>query len=64
MRKRKGQRLRPRHNRGEAALLLVPMVLGDIGKAKNAYDAAKVQFKDNAQAIAALAGLAKEMNIP
>ncbi len=38
-------------------------VLGEGGKAKLAYDTAKTRFKDNPQAIAALDGLAKEMNI-
>ena len=38
-------------------------VLGEAEKAKSAYDTAKTQFRDNAQALAALDGLAKEMNI-
>ena len=38
-------------------------VLGEAEKAKSAYDTAKTQFKDNAQALATLDGLAKEMNI-
>lgn len=38
-------------------------VLGEAEKAKLAYDTAKAQFKDNPQAIAALDGIAKEMNI-
>ena len=38
-------------------------VLGEAAKAKLAYDTAKAQFKDNTKAIAALDGIAKEMNI-
>ena len=39
-------------------------VLGERDKARAAYDAAKARFTDNQQALAALDGLAKEMNIP
>jgi cytochrome c-type biogenesis protein CcmH len=38
-------------------------VLGEADKARIAYDTAKARFKDNPQAMAALDGLAKEMNI-
>lgn len=39
-------------------------VLGEAERAKAAYDTAKTQFRDNPDALAALDGLAKEMNIP
>ncbi len=39
-------------------------VLGETDRAKAAYDTAKTQFRDNPDALAALDGLAKEMNIP
>ena len=39
-------------------------VLGERDKARAAYDTAKARFTDNQQALAALDGLAKEMNIP
>lgn len=39
-------------------------VLGEGERARLAYAAAKAQFKDDVKALAALAGLAKEMNIP
>jgi cytochrome c-type biogenesis protein CcmH len=48
---------------GWLRLIRARVVLGDTDKAKLAYDTAKAQFKDNPQAIAALDGLAKEMNI-
>lgn len=38
-------------------------VLGEADKARLAYETAKVQFKDDADALAALDGLAKEMSI-
>ena len=38
-------------------------VLGEAGKARLAYETAKAQFKDDADALAALDGLAKEMSI-
>jgi cytochrome c-type biogenesis protein CcmH len=49
---------------GWLRLIRARAVLGDTGKAKAAYDTAKTQFKDNAEAVAQLDGLAKEMNIP
>lgn len=39
-------------------------VLGETDRAKSAYDRAKIQFGADPQAIAALDGLAKELNIP
>jgi cytochrome c-type biogenesis protein CcmH len=47
---------------GWLRLIRARTVLGDREKAKLAYDAARTQFKDNQQALAALDGLAKEMN--
>jgi cytochrome c-type biogenesis protein CcmH len=48
---------------GWLRLIRARTVLGDTAKAKLAYDTARTQFKDNQQALAALDGLAKEMNI-
>ena len=48
---------------GWLRLIRARSVLGDTGKARLAYETAKTQFKDKADALAALDGLAKEMNI-
>lgn len=48
---------------GWLRLIRARAVLGDADKARAAYDTAKTQFKDNAEAMAQLDGLAREMNI-
>ncbi len=48
---------------GWLRLIRARSVLGETDRAKAAYDTAKTQFKDNAEAMAQLDGLAREMNI-
>lgn len=48
---------------GWLRLIRARVVLGDTDKARLAYETARAKFKDKTQAIAALDGLAKEMNI-
>ena len=49
---------------GWLRLIRARSVLGEAGKAKSAYDKAAGQFKNDPKALAALDGLARELNIP